>query len=66
MLTRLPMKKINFCGAKFDATDSKTLKVAPVVKIAFAGRSSDMPTIMMGKIEMEFPAMYMMNKFIGI
>lgn len=29
------------------------------------GRMKSMPTIMMGKMEMEFPAMYIRKRFIG-
>ena len=65
MLIRLPMKKMNFCGMMFALT-SKLLKVCPVVKIAFNGLIKLMPTIMIGKMEMEFPAMYMIRRFIGI
>jgi hypothetical protein len=30
------------------------------------GLRNSMPTIIMGKIEMEFPDIYIMNKFMGI
>lgn len=35
------------------------------MKKALNGRRINIPTIIIGKIEMEFPAMYMMNRFIG-
>lgn len=60
------MKKTSFWRTMFCCTVSKDLKVAPVVKIALRGLISDIPTIMIGKIEIEFPAMYIMSKFIGI
>lgn len=65
MLIRLPMKKMNFWRMILVLT-SKLLKVCAVVKMAFSGRIRLMPTIMMGKIEIELPAMYMISKFIGI
>jgi hypothetical protein len=32
---------------------------------ALIGLMNNIPTIMIGKMEMEFPAMYIRNKFIG-
>ena len=46
--------------------NSKLLNVAPVVNIAFNGLIKDIPTIIIGKIEIELPAIYIINKFIGI
>ena len=63
---RFPKKKMNFCNTMFWLTVSKLLKVCAVVKIAFNGLIRLMPTIMMGKIEIELPAMYMIRRFIGI
>lgn len=45
---------------------SKLLNVAVVVKIALRGLIRLIPTIIIGKIEMELPAMYMIRRFIGI
>ena len=36
-----------------------------MVRMAWIGLKNIMPTIMMGKIEMELPAIHMMNMFIG-
>lgn len=60
------MKNTSFCRTMFCCTVSKDLNVADVVKIALRGLIRDMPTIMIGKIEIELPAMYMMRRFIGI
>lgn len=65
MLIRLPMKKMNFCRMMLLLT-SKLLKVCVVVTIAFSGLMRLMPTIMIGKMEIELPAMYIMRRFIGI
>lgn len=60
------MKNTSFCKTIFCCALSKDLKVAVVVKIALRGLISDIPTIMIGKIEIELPAMYMMRRFMGI
>lgn len=65
MLIKLPMKKMNFWRMMLLLT-SKVLKVCVVVTIAFSGLIRLMPTIMIGKIEIELPAMYMIRRFIGI
>ena len=44
---------------------SKFLKVALTEKRVFRGRTAIIPTIIMGKMEIVFPDMYMMNMFIG-
>lgn len=41
------------------------LKVDWMASSALTGLRNSIPTIMMGKMEIEFPAMYMMNRFIG-
>lgn len=61
--TMLPRKNTNFCPAA--CVPSITLNVACVEIMAFSGRINIMPTIMMGKIEMEFPDMYIIRRFIG-
>lgn len=57
---------MNFCRMMLFWLTSKLLKVAAVVKIAFSGLIRLIPTIMMGKMEIELPAMYMISRFIGI
>lgn len=37
-----------------------------MAKSALTGLRNIIPTIMIGKIEIELPAMYIMNRFIGI
>ena len=36
-----------------------------IVNSAFTGRTISIPTIIIGKMEMELPAMYIMKRFIG-
>jgi len=44
---------------------SRVLKVALTENKVLKGRTAIMITIMMGKMEMVFPDMYMINRFIG-
>lgn len=63
MLTRFPMKKAAFCPINW--WPSMALKVLPVEKSALISRMTIMPTIIMGKMDMELPLMYMTSRFIG-
>jgi hypothetical protein len=44
---------------------SKLLNVWAVENMAFIGLINDIPTIMIGKIDIELPAMYMIRRFMG-
>lgn len=57
------MKYTNFWTAA--CVPSTILKVLCVANKAFIGRTINIPTIIIGNIEMEFPAMYIINRFIG-
>lgn len=63
IFAKFPKKNIIFCPTTW--APSITLNVACVENIAFIGLTNIIPTIIIGKIDIEFPDMYINNKFIG-
>lgn len=59
-----PKKNTIFCPITFWAP-SITLNVAWVENMALIGRTNIIPVIIIGKIDIEFPDIYISNKFIG-
>lgn len=49
-----------------DNNNNLTVLLDLTARRALTGLRNIMPTIMMGKMEIELPAMYIMNRFIGI
>merc|ERR1719158_1360948 len=61
--SRLPMQYTSFWNGA--CSPSIVLNVLCTASMACMGLKNIMPTIMMGKMEMELPAIHMMNMFMG-